>query len=124
MWSDQLRKANAVNRMSYGKGIVGMKYPVIDKAQHLIKHLEEREHAEQNQDRWTHWVMSDSVIMMKILSEVDETANINGKTRFQQIWRGIVKYLTWKRPQNERAWFPCYPSSKIIKIGLETMEKS
>ena len=51
MWSDQLRKANAVNRMSYGKGIVGMKYPVIDKAQHLIKHLEEREDAEQNQDR-------------------------------------------------------------------------
>ena len=37
MWgrSDQLRKANVVDGMSYA-GIVGVKYSVIDKAQYLI----------------------------------------------------------------------------------------
>ena len=42
-WSDQLRKANAVDGISYGSGIVGVKYSVIEKAQHLIDHLETKE---------------------------------------------------------------------------------
>ena len=42
-WSNQLRKANAVDNMSYGSGIVGQKYTVIAKAEHLIAHLEKKE---------------------------------------------------------------------------------
>ena len=40
---NQLRKANAVDNMSYGRGIVGVKYTVIEKSQHLIAHLETKE---------------------------------------------------------------------------------
>jgi hypothetical protein len=40
-----LRKANADEGMSYGTGIVGKKYSVIDKAAHLIAHLETKDDA-------------------------------------------------------------------------------
>ena len=40
---DQLRKANADENMSYGTGVIGKKYTVIHKQQHLIAHLEKKE---------------------------------------------------------------------------------